>query len=37
MLIYRIFNCSKFDNLFFEYYDARILNIEYFLTQPATM
>lgn len=37
MLIYRIFNCSKFDNLFFEYYDARILNVEHFLTQPATM
>ncbi len=37
MLIYRIFNCSKFDNLFFEDYDARILNVEYFLTQTKTL
>lgn len=29
-MIYRIFNCTKFDNTFYQYYDARILNVEYF-------
>ncbi len=36
-MIYRIFNCTKFDNTFFQYYDARILNVEYFLTHSKTM
>ncbi len=36
-MIYQIFNCTKFDNTFFQYYDARILNVEYFLTHSKTM
>lgn len=37
MMIYRSFNCTKFDITFFQYYDARSLNVEHFLTHSKTM